>query len=72
MQLKKPIGAALASATCGLLGALPASPVAAQEAYDWEIDTSLLYYGEDDDRVMDVQPHVLRAPQHSTKTAAST
>lgn len=54
MQLKKPIGAALATATCGLLGALPASPVAAQEAYDWEIDTSLLYYGEDDDRVTDV------------------
>lgn len=54
MQLKKPIGASLAAATCGLLGALPATPVAAQETPGWEIDSSLLYYGEDDDRVTDV------------------
>jgi hypothetical protein len=54
MQLKKPIGAALATATCGLLGALPASPVAAQEADDWEMASSLLYYGEGDNRVTDV------------------
>ena len=54
MQLKKPIGATLASATCGLLGALPSAPVAAQEAQKWELDTSLLYYGEDDSRVTDV------------------
>jgi hypothetical protein len=53
MQLKKPIGATLASATCGLLGALPSAPVAAQEAPNWEVDTSLLYYGEDDSRVTD-------------------
>jgi hypothetical protein len=53
MQLKKPIGATLASATCGLLGALPAAPVAAQEAPKWEVDTSLLYYGEDASRVTD-------------------
>ncbi len=53
MQLKKPIGAALASATCGLLGALPAIPVAAQEAPTWEVDTSLLYYAEDAGRVSD-------------------
>ena len=53
MQLKKPIGATLASATCGLLGALPAAPVAAQEAPKWEVDTSLLYYGEDSGRVND-------------------
>jgi hypothetical protein len=53
MQLKKPIGATLASATCGLLGALPAAPVAAQEAPTWEVDTSLLYYGEDANRVSD-------------------
>jgi Protein of unknown function (DUF3570) len=53
MQLKKPIGATLASATCGLLGALPSAPVAAQEAPKWEVDTSLLYYGEDDSRVTD-------------------
>lgn len=53
MQLKKPIGATLATATCGLLGALPAAPVAAQEAPGWEVDTSLLYYGEDVGRVSD-------------------
>ncbi len=53
MQLKKPIGATLASATCGLLGALPSAPVTAQEVPGWELDTSLLYYGEDDSRVQD-------------------
>lgn len=54
MQLKnKPIGRGLAAATCGLLGALPAARVSAQEAPGWEIDSSLLYYGEDDDRVTD-------------------
>lgn len=53
MQLKKPIGATLATATCGLLGALPAVPAAAQEAPKWEVDTSLLFYGEDDSRVTD-------------------
>jgi hypothetical protein len=55
MQLKKkPIGATLAAATCSLLGSLPAAPAAAQEAKDWSIDTSLLYYGEDNGRVEDV------------------
>jgi len=55
MQLKRmAIGATLANATCGLLGALPAAPVAAQEVSDWEIDTSILYYGEDNERVKDV------------------
>ncbi len=54
MQLKRPIGASLAAATCGLLGALPSAPVIAQEAGDWNIDSSLLYYGESDGRVTDV------------------
>jgi Protein of unknown function (DUF3570) len=55
MQLRrKPIGATLAAATCSLLGTLPAAPAAAQEAKDWSIDTSLLYYGEDNGRVEDV------------------
>jgi hypothetical protein len=55
MQLKKkPIGATLAAATCSLLGSLPAAPAAAQEAKDWSVDTSLLYYGEDNGRVEDV------------------
>jgi hypothetical protein len=53
MQLKKPIGATLAVATAGLLGALPAAPAAAEEAPKWELDTTLLYYGEDDGRVQD-------------------
>lgn len=51
MQLKKPIGGSLAAATCGLLGALPAAPVAAQETGDWDIDSSVIYYGEDNERV---------------------
>jgi hypothetical protein len=55
MQLnKKPIGATLAAATCSLLGSLPSAPVAAQEAKDWSLDTSILYYGEDNGRVEDV------------------
>jgi hypothetical protein len=53
MQLKRPIGATLATATCGLLGALPAAPAVAQEVGKWEVNTSLLYYGESDDRVTD-------------------
>ena len=51
MQLKKPIGGSLAAATCGLLGSLPSAPAAAQEADKWDIDTSFVYYGEDNDRV---------------------
>jgi len=52
MQLKNPIGASLAAATAGLLGALPAAPAVAEEA-NWEVDSTLLFYGEADDRVMD-------------------
>ena len=52
MQLKKPIGASLAAATAGLLGALPAAPAVAEEA-KWEVDSTLLFYGEDNDRVKD-------------------
>jgi opacity protein-like surface antigen len=53
MQLKKPIGVSLAAATAGLLGALPAAPAVAEEASNWEVDTTLLYYGEDGERVKD-------------------
>jgi hypothetical protein len=53
MQLKKSIGASLAAATCGLLGALPAAPVVAEEAPKWQFDTALLYWGENDGRVKD-------------------
>ena len=53
MQLKKPIGVSLAVATAGLLGSLPTAPAAAEEAKDWEMDSTLLFYGEDGDRVKD-------------------
>lgn len=55
MQLKKTsrIGAALASATCGLLGAAHAAEVTVSEPAGWRAETSLLYYGEDGGRVKD-------------------
>ncbi len=49
-----PVGAALAAATCGLLGiAAPAVSNAADGAAKWDIDSALLYYGESDSRVKD-------------------
>lgn len=66
MQLiKKPgsqgpgsLSAAIATAACGLLGALPTSSVQAAEEpavreYPWTIDSALLYYAEGDGRVQD-------------------
>lgn len=60
MQLTKKsgLGAALATATCGLLGSLPSQSVVAAEAAptddkSWTIDSALLYYGESDSRVKD-------------------
>jgi len=47
------ISAALAAATCTLLGSGVPAPVDAQEEPLWDFNTSLLYYGEDDDRVKD-------------------
>lgn len=47
------ISAALATATCTLLGSTASSPAIAQEEPDWDFNTSLLYYGEDGDRVQD-------------------
>jgi len=44
----------LASATCALLGTASTTAVNAQEERDWEFDTALLYYGEDDNRVQDI------------------
>ena len=49
----------LATATCALLGTTPAAPVRAQEIEPWDFDTSLLYYGESDDRVQDASLGVL-------------
>ncbi len=50
---KQSISVALAAATCSLLGAGIPSVVDAQEEPDWDFNTSLLYYGEDEDRVQD-------------------
>ncbi len=49
------IGAALAAATCSLLGtATPGVSLAADAEPKWDIESALLYYGESDDRVKDV------------------
>ena len=47
------ISAALASATCALLGTAAPAPVVAADEPEWDFNTSLLYYGEADDRVQD-------------------
>ena len=47
------ISTTLATATCALLGTTPAAPVSAQEIDHWDFNTSLLYYGEDNNRVQD-------------------
>lgn len=49
----------LAAATCALLGTAPVSPVSAQEDPGWDFNTSLLYYGETDDRVQDASLNIL-------------
>ena len=49
----------LATAACTLLGTATTLPVVAQEEPDWEFDTSLLYYGESDQRVQDASLNVL-------------
>ena len=51
---ERPLSAALASATCALLGTTAVTPVDAQEDPNWDFNTSLLYYGEDGDRVQDL------------------
>jgi hypothetical protein len=48
------VSGALAAATCTLLGTAALQPVQAQEEPGWDFNTSLLYYGEDDDRVQDL------------------
>jgi hypothetical protein len=53
------IGAALAAATCGLLGAGHARPAqAADDSAKWDIESALLYYGESDSRVKDMSASV--------------
>ena len=55
----KSVSAALAAATCSLLGTVPAAPVQAQEEPNWDFNTALLYYGEDNDRVQDLSLSIL-------------
>ncbi len=47
------VSATLAAATCALLGTTVTTPVDAQEEPKWDFNTSLLYYGEDSNRVQD-------------------
>jgi hypothetical protein len=56
---KKSISATLATATCALLGNVITQPVQAQEEPGWDFNTSLLYYGEDENRVQDLSVSVL-------------
>ena len=49
----KSVSATLAAATCALLGSGAPAPVDAQEEPKWDFNTSLLYYGEDGNRVQD-------------------
>ncbi len=57
------IGAALAAATCGLLGtAVPGSSIAAEAESAWDVDSAFLYYGESDGRVKD-----LSVSSHATR-----
>ncbi len=51
---ERSISAALAAATCSLLGTGIPSTVDAQEEPSWDFNTSLLYYGEDENRVEDL------------------
>lgn len=55
----KSAAATLATATCALLGTTTIAPVHAQEEPEWEFDTALLYYGENDSRVQDISLNVL-------------
>jgi len=61
MQLKpKPaLRRSLTAATCSLLGSAPLTQVCAQEVLPWEVDTALLYYGEQDGRVKDASLNAL-------------
>ena len=50
---ERSVSATLAAATCALLGTTAVTPVDAQEEPEWDFNTSLLYYGEDEGRVQD-------------------
>jgi Protein of unknown function (DUF3570) len=48
------IGAALAAATCSLLGIAPTASIAADAEPKWDIESAFLFYGESDGRVKDL------------------
>lgn len=54
MNDKLNLNAALAAATCALLGTSVAASAANDAPQRWSFDTGLLYYGESDDRVQDI------------------
>jgi hypothetical protein len=58
-ESNKNISATLATATCALLGGTIAQPVQAQEEPGWDFNTSVLYYGEDEDRIQDLSVAIL-------------
>ena len=58
-ESNKNISATLATATYALLGGAIPEPVQAQEETGWDFNTSLLYYGEDANRVEDLSVSVL-------------
>ena len=55
----KSVSTALAAATCTLLGSGAPMPVQAQEDPNWNFNTALLYYAEDNHRVSDYSFSVL-------------
>lgn len=60
MQLNKkndkPVGRALAAATCALLGVQATDTLAKGEPGEWDVETALLVYSESDSRVTAVEP----------------
>jgi hypothetical protein len=63
MQLKPEsgagLGAAVAAASCALLGTAASQRALAQEQSGWDVQASTLYYGEADGRVQDVSAEAL-------------
>ncbi|SDX31480.1 DUF3570 domain-containing protein [Marinobacter mobilis] len=61
MQLNthgKPVGRALAAATCALLGVQATDTLAKGEPGEWDVETALLVYAESDSRVSAAEPVV--------------
>ncbi|WP_375176693.1 DUF3570 domain-containing protein [Marinobacter mobilis] len=61
MQLNthgKPVGRALAAATCALLGVQATNTLAKGEPGEWDVETALLVYAESDSRVSAAEPVV--------------